>query len=138
MYSSLPRMLPQSLYQSGQARSCCRNKQPPKLSGLKEQRLNHHSCCTSIKGHQGLHSGSDTGTQASRSSHQPCLLPDATPQGKSTQEALTPAARCSGPEVAWATEAHNSPASHTAPPSTRGAAVSPTRACLEGLEIFRV
>ena len=79
VYSSLPRMLPQSLYQSGQARLCCSNKQPPKLSGLKEQRLNHHSCCTSIKGHQGLHSGSDMGTQASRNSHQPYLLPDATP-----------------------------------------------------------
>ena len=57
---------------------------------------------------RGFHSGSGTGTQASRSSHQPYLLPFATPQEKSTQEGLKTSNQMLWTRSGMGTVVHNS------------------------------
>lgn len=69
-----------------------------------------------------------------RSSHQPYLLPVATPQERALRVShQQPDAR---PEVAWATVVHSSPASHTALAGT--GSYSQSYMCLPGGNIYGV
>lgn len=76
VHLSLPRMLPKSPYQSDRLGYAA--VATPNLSSLKQQKLNHHSCCMSIMRHQGVPlRGATQGARPAEAATNPtsCQLP---------------------------------------------------------------